>query len=135
MGLITSETRISKPGMNQAVLDQFQKDRRRLAELRPRVTNKVQRVEHPGRDIGKPHGVYVTDLGERRQSIVLCRACKHKFDPLRYQYYVDKRFAYCQGRCDACKEFEPQAQLFIAEEYLTGPNGYPTHHGHSWVPK
>jgi hypothetical protein len=94
-----------------------------------------KRFAHFGRTIGKPHGTWVTDSAELRKAIVLCRDCKSKFNYRRYQYYLDRRFPYCQGRCDACKQHDTQAALFIHESLLTGPGGYETRHGQSWVPR
>jgi hypothetical protein len=88
----------------------------------------VKRREHPGRNMGKPHGTWVTDMGARHQSILLCQLCRHKFDPARYHYYKTREFK-VQGRCDACKEHENNATFFIHESLL-GRN-----HGQCWTPR
>ncbi len=91
--------------------------------------------EFPGRAMGKPHGSYVAGLVERKQTIVLCQSCNRKFDPRKSNYYQDTKYPRCMGNCDACKERDAQGFFYIHESLLTGPNGYPAMHGHSWVPR
>jgi hypothetical protein len=95
-------------------------------KLRQRASAK--RKEHPGRNMGKPHGTWVTDMGEEKQSIFLCQKCRHRFNPHKYHYYVTREFRVL-GRCDACKEHENNGTFFIHESLL-GQD-----HGQCWTPR
>ena len=73
--------------------------------------------EHPGRRPGNAHGSWITDMGERKQSIFLCQGCQHKFNPHEYSYYRTKEFRVL-GRCDACKTHEDNGTFFIHESLI-----------------
>ena len=77
----------------------------------------LKRNEFAGRNVGKPHGTFVTDEAEKGMCIILCWSCKHKFNAKRYQYYLTREFR-IQGRCDACREYAREANLFIHESAL-----------------
>lgn len=81
---------------------------------KPISRERAQRVEHPGRKVGKPHGTWVTDLAELCKTVILCDCCSHKFDRKKYRYYKQREFPFVLGKCDACKNFG-RAQLFIHE--------------------
>lgn len=88
-----------------------------------------KRLEHPGRNMGKPHGTWVTDMAEERQGIVLCSSCQHKFRPEQYHYYRTREFQII-GRCDACKQHHNQGNTFFIHESLLGRQ-----HGQCWTPR
>ena len=89
----------------------------------------AKRLEHPGRNTGKPHGTWVTDMGEEHQGIVLCSSCQHKFNPAAYHYYRTREFQII-GRCDACKQHNSQGNTFFIHESLLGRR-----HGQCWTPR
>lgn len=95
---------------------------------RARLTD--ERLSHPGRPASRPHGGWITDIGEKKQCILLCSSCQHKFDPRQYSYYRTKEFS-VHGRCDACKEYTPIAHTtFFIHESLLGRK-----HGQCWMPR
>jgi hypothetical protein len=100
--------------------------RERLRKLEQR--RKANRTEHPGRDYAKPHGTWITDMGELQKSILLCRGCAHKFDPKKYNYYRTREFRVL-GKCDACREHDNEAVFFLHHS-LVGQK-----HGQCWKPR
>jgi len=84
--------------------------------------------EFAGRNVGKPHGTFVTDEAEQQMGVVLCSGCSHKFDPAKYHYYLTREFC-IQGRCDACKEHTQGANFYIYEGLLGRK------HGQCWWPR
>ncbi len=108
--------------MTQAIItpEQFHQKRaqRKAAGLR----------EHPGRNFGKPHGTWISDMCEQKQSILLCQLCSHKFQPKQHNYYQTREFRVL-GRCDACKEHENNATFYIHESLLGRKSGQ------CWTPR
>lgn len=99
---------------------------------RERKQHKLQnakRLEHPGRPMGAVHGTWVTDIAELMQAVVLCTFCWKKFDPKRYGYYRTREFK-IRGKCDACKQYESDAKLFVHEKSLGRGR-----HNTSWWPR
>jgi len=88
----------------------------------------AKRMEFAGRNVGKPHGTFVTDEAEQQLGVVLCWKCSHKFDPKKYHYYLTKEFN-IQGRCDGCREHTQGANFYIYEGLLGRK------HGQCWWPK
>lgn len=88
----------------------------------------ARRKEYAGRNVGKPHGTFVTDEAERRLGILLCWKCRHRFEPAKYNYYLTREFK-IQGRCDGCREHTQGVNFFIHESYLGRK------HGQCWSPR
>lgn len=88
----------------------------------------------PGRRMGKPHGTYIDDLVELRKVIVLCWRCQPRFYYKRGDYYKDELYTHVVGDCDACKTFDPRAQIYIPEERLCEPGGK-LRPGQCWTPR
>lgn len=88
----------------------------------------TKRKEYRGRNVGKPHGTFVTDEAEQKLGVILCSGCSHKFDPVKYHYYLTREFR-IQGRCDACREYTPGVNFYIHESLLGRK------HGQCWWPR
>ena len=98
--------------MTPAEYDSQQKLRREAAKQQ----------EFAGRNVGKPHGTFVTDEAEQQMGVILCSQCDHKFDPVKYHYYKTREFK-IQGRCDACREYTQGANFYIYEGLLGRKSG------------
>lgn len=98
------------------------------------VRPQLQLRESPGRKVGATEGGWISDLVETCKAIVLCWACKPKFDHKVNHYYKDEKFPYCQGVCDGCRKYAVQGQLYVHESFLTGPGGKTTS-GQTWTPR
>ena len=80
--------------------------------------------EAPGRKVGKVAGAHIEDMVELRKSIVLCTHCTHKFYYRRAKYYKDGRFGpKVLDRCDGCRSYNGDGQLFLPEERLVDFSG------------
>lgn len=90
--------------------------------------------EAPGREMGKPHGTYISDMVELRKTILLCWRCKPKFFYKRALYYKDEVFPHASGRCDACDRYDNRGQLYLPEEALSDPGGM-LRPGQCWTPR
>jgi len=88
-----------------------------------RTVHNPQNFVSPGRPVGKVVGSWITDMAERRETILLCRGCQSRFNPKPYHYYREGRFE-AQGACDGCKHHYGKVFLFVHEQYL----------GKSWDP-
>lgn len=91
-------------------------------EQQQRRRQTAKRNEFPGRNVGKPHGTFVTDEAEQQLCVILCNGCSHRFDPKKYHYYLTREFK-IQGRCDACKEHTQDTNLFMYEGLLGRKSG------------
>ena len=78
---------------------------------------------HPGRPVGKPHGVWVAELVALHKCVILCWSCQPKFDHVRNKYYKDMRFDCHQGRCDGCRKWASQGKMYVHESSLAEPDG------------
>lgn len=75
----------------------------------------VKRVEALGRKRGKPIGSYILDLADLRKAIVLCRHCVSGFEPKKHHYVQHRTVPFVQGNCDACRNFDQRAAMFVHE--------------------
>lgn len=79
----------------------------------------AKRIEAAGRRSGTPHGSWVTDLAELRQTIILCWACDAKWKRSAKRYHYEFRKDWHEfwggviGRCDACKEPGHGRRIYI----------------------
>lgn len=106
----------------------------RVRELAVKAMGKVLPMEHPGRKFGNTVSSWISDLVETRKTIILCWSCKPKFNHSRNHYYMDKKFPWCQGTCDGCREYAIQGQIYVHESFLTDPAGK-TSSGQTWTPR
>ncbi len=86
------------------------------------------------RPVGTPHGVWVDAKICNSNSIALCQACKHKFDPKRHNYIPTTRWGLLVGRCDGCRKQTRDQVLFIHESGVCDTNGR-IRSGHVYTPE
>ena len=82
----------------------------------------------------KTAGTYITDLAERKKSLVFCSGCEHKFNAKKWRYYKQTRFPYVQGNCCGCQAHTDRGALYIHQSLLAEPGGKILH-GKVWTPE
>lgn len=98
---------------------------------RPKNQGRAPR-EAPGRPLGKPRGSWTDDLASLSKTLFFCTLCLPKFNAKRQNYYIDRRFPYCMGRCDACREWT-RGKLLIHEGKLSDSESR-LRPGQCWTP-
>ncbi len=74
--------------------------------------------QHPGRKVGSVAGAWIDDNVALQNSIMLCDACKHKFDAKAHNYWAQTRFPTVWSKCDGCRKWSGQCAWFIHEALL-----------------
>ena len=85
--------------------------------LIPKKWDKVDKMRNAvafGRKLGRPAGGYMADLAAKRNVILLCDSCVHKFNAREHRYRKEPSIRV--SKCDGCRDLTCTSSMFVAEE-------------------
>ena len=74
----------------------------------------LRAAESSGRPVGRVAGGWISDITALKQTVLLCPACTHKFNPRRHGYEVWRDFL-ALAKCDDCHHYSSHTKVYVHE--------------------